>query len=78
MPTEHIQLAMVIKKDGLKQATVKLSYLRGVAVEPLVDILGCTSVKHKVSNNPKCEMQKAVDRQGHSKRPSMTSTPERQ
>lgn len=29
LPTEHIQLAMVIKKDGLKQATVKLSYLRG-------------------------------------------------
>lgn len=46
-------------------------------MEPLVDILGCISVKHKMRNNPECEMQKAVDRQGHSKRPSMTLAPER-
>lgn len=53
MPTEHIQLVMVIKKEGLKQATLKLSYSRrdgGTVVEPLVDILGCISVKCKVSN----------------------------
>lgn len=82
MPTEHIQLAMVIKKEGLKQATLKLSYSRGeTAEEPLVDILGCISVKRKVSNEiiPSVKCSKLwTDRAIISMRPSMTSATERQ
>lgn len=82
LPTEHIQLVMVIKKEGLKQATMKLSYLRGETVEePLVDILGCINVKRKVSNeiiqSVKCS-KLWTDRDIISKRPNMTPAKERQ
>jgi len=68
------------QKEGLKQ--VKLSYSRGeTAEEPLVDILGCISVKRKVSNeiiqSVKCSSLWA-DRAINSRRPSMTSAQERQ
>lgn len=82
MPAEHIQLVMVIKKEGLKQATLKLSYSRGeTAGKPLVDILRCISVKRKVSNeiiqSVKCS-KLWTDRAIISKRPSMTQAKERQ
>lgn len=71
---------MVIKKEGLKQATPKLSYLRGeTAVEPLVDILGCMSVKREASNGiiQSVKQRKLwTDRAVISKRPSMTSAQE--
>lgn len=43
LPAEHIQLVTAIKKERLKQATLKLSYLKGETVEEsLVDLLGCS------------------------------------
>lgn len=82
LPTEHIQFVMVIKKEGLKQATPKLSYLRGETVEETeVDILGCISVKCKASNeiiqSVKCS-KLWTDRVIIFKRPSMTVAQERQ
>lgn len=68
LPTEHISLVMVIKKDGLKLARLKLTYTRSweTTTEPLVDILGRISVKCIVSKwtNPKCDMHQVVVRQG--------------
>ena len=82
LPTEHIQLVMVIKKEGLKQAPLKVSYLSGeTADESEDDILRRISVNRKVSNemihSVKCS-RLWTDRAVIANRESMTSAKDRQ
>lgn len=82
LPTEHIQLAMVIKKRGTKTSYTNTELSTDVeSGGNAVDILGCISVKRKAGNEiiqrVKCS-KLWTGRAIIFTRPSMTAGRERQ